>query len=181
MRILRAGDHRQMPWKNGGGFTTEIAISPSGATVSDFDWRISMAKVPSSGPFSAFANVDRVLAVLDGEMRLTIGGGQATLIGPTSPAIAFPGDVPTSAEVIREVTDLNVMVRRGRFSANVRRLDQAGIVANAEETFVLFRSAAEVSPRDAFGLDDVIHLFATEGLAFTSIPKNAWLVEITSI
>lgn len=181
MRILRASDHRQMPWKNGGGFTTEVAVSPSGAAISDFDWRISMARVPSSGAFSTFADIDRVLAVLEGEMRLTIGNGEAALIGPASPAIAFPGDVPTSAEVIRAVTDLNVMARRGRFSASVRRVDQIEIVANAEETFVLFRSAAEVSPRKSFGPDDVVHLFATEGLAFTSVPENAWLIEIQRI
>ena len=46
-------------------------------------------------------------------------------MGQASPAIAFPGDTPTSADVIREVTDLNVMIRRGRFSADVRRLDHA--------------------------------------------------------
>jgi environmental stress-induced protein Ves len=178
MRILRAGDHRQMPWKNGGGFTTEIAISPSGAAVSDFDWRISIAKVPSSGPFSAFANIDRVLAVLDGEMRLTIGGGKAALIGPASPAIAFPGDVPTSADVIREVTDLNVMVRRGRFSASVRRFDQADITASADETFVLFRSNALASNREQFGLDDLIHLSPSEAIAFAGTPQTAWLIEI---
>ena len=76
MRILRAGSHRRMPWKNGGGITTEVAISPPEATVNDFDWRISMAKVLASGPFSTFANIDRVLAVLDGEMLLTIGNGE---------------------------------------------------------------------------------------------------------
>ncbi|WP_431460998.1 HutD family protein, partial [Klebsiella pneumoniae] len=31
MRILRAADYRSMPWKNGGGVTTEIAVSPAGA------------------------------------------------------------------------------------------------------------------------------------------------------
>ncbi|RWP07744.1 HutD family protein, partial [Mesorhizobium sp.] len=28
MRILRAAEYRSMPWKNGGGVTTEIAVSP---------------------------------------------------------------------------------------------------------------------------------------------------------
>ncbi|MDP1908248.1 MAG: HutD family protein, partial [Hyphomicrobium sp.] len=43
MRILRAKDYRRMPWKNGGGETTEIAISPEGAALDSFDWRVSMA------------------------------------------------------------------------------------------------------------------------------------------
>ncbi len=181
MRILRAGDHRQMPWKNGGGVTTEVAISPPYTTVSDFDWRISMAKVPASGPFSAFANINRVLAVLEGEMLLTIGEDGAILIAPGSPAIAFAGDTPTRAEVIREVTDLNVMTRRGQFSADVSRVDQADIVAEADETFVLFRSVAETATGEVFGIDDVIQLSRFERLAFASAPEVAWLIEIKAI
>ena len=41
MRILRAPDYRRMPWKNGGGETTEIAVFPAGAGLDDFDWRVS--------------------------------------------------------------------------------------------------------------------------------------------
>lgn len=43
MRILRASDHKRMPWKNGKGETVEIAVFPEGASVDTFDWRISMA------------------------------------------------------------------------------------------------------------------------------------------
>ena len=39
MRILRGADYKRMPWKNGGGETVEIAVSPEGAALSDFDWR----------------------------------------------------------------------------------------------------------------------------------------------
>jgi environmental stress-induced protein Ves len=181
MRILRASDHRQMPWKDGGGVTTQIAISPPGATVGDFNWRVSMAKVPNSGPFSSFVSIDRVLAVLEGEMRLAIDGAEAHLMDPSSPAFTFPGDVPTSAEVIHEVTDLNVMVRRGRFSASVRRLDKAEIIANADDTLVLFREDAQVISGEKFERDDVIHLSAPEVITFVSIPQTAWLIEVQSI
>ena len=30
-----------VPWKNGKGFTTEIKIHPSDATISDFEFRVS--------------------------------------------------------------------------------------------------------------------------------------------
>lgn len=181
MRILRAGSHRQMPWKNGGGVTTEVAISPPDATVSNFDWRISMARVQDSGLFSAFADIDRVLAVLDGEMLLTIGDDRAVLMGPTYEAITFPGDKPTRAEVFRAVTDLNVMTRRGIFSAEINRVDQGDIVANADETFVLFRSKAETATGEVLAVDDVIHLSRFERLAFGSGPQDAWLIEIKVI
>ena len=67
MRLLRASDHRRMPWKNGGGMTVEIAVSPEGAGIEDFDWRVSMAFVEQDGPFSIFPGIDRTLAVLSGD------------------------------------------------------------------------------------------------------------------
>src|SRR5690606_386633 len=63
------------PWKNGGGETAEIAVSPAGAGFDDFDWRISTAIVAQSGPFSGFPGVDRVLTVIEGgAMELTVAG-----------------------------------------------------------------------------------------------------------
>lgn len=49
MKVLRSAAYQRMPWKNGGGETTEIIISPQGAALSDFDWRISMALVNADG------------------------------------------------------------------------------------------------------------------------------------
>ncbi len=51
MQILRASDHRVMPWKNGGGSTTEIAVFPIDSGLDAFDWRVSMATVAADGPF----------------------------------------------------------------------------------------------------------------------------------
>ncbi|QND51591.1 HutD family protein [Phyllobacterium sp. 628] len=181
MRILRATDHRQMPWKNGKGVTTEIAIFPGDASVDNFDWRISMAKVPASGPFSAFAGVDRVLAVLEGEMVLTVEGKPPATMDASSAAMAFPGDAATSAVVLHEVMDLNVMVRRGKFSAQSTRLVNAEIFGKADETFVLLRSDAELVSGETLGLGDVLHIQKSETVAFTRIPSDAWLVEITSL
>ena len=124
MRIWRAADHRRMPWKNGGGVTTEIAVSPDWAVLDDFDWRVSTALVASDGPFSAFPGIDRTLTILEGEgLVLDIEGKQVELL-PTSEPFSFAADRPTSARLIGgPVTDLNVMTRRGRLSHRVRRID----------------------------------------------------------
>ena len=45
MRTLREADYRRMPWKNGGGETIEMMVSPAGASFDTFDWRVSMAYV----------------------------------------------------------------------------------------------------------------------------------------
>jgi environmental stress-induced protein Ves len=140
MRILRAADYRVMPWKNGGGTTTEIVVSPDGAGLDDFDWRISMARVETSGPFSSFTGIDRTLSVLEGEgIVLDIAGrSPARLTGASAP-LSFPGDVPTGATLIGgPITDLNVMTRRGRISHTVERLSgEINIEPTGETTLVL--------------------------------------------
>ena len=124
MRILRAAEYRSMPWKNGGGVTTEIAVSPAGAGLDNFDWRVSMARVESSGPFSQFAGIDRTLAVLEGEgIVLEIAGHPPTSINRATAPFSFPADVRTSAALIGgPITDLNVMTRRSRMTHSVERL-----------------------------------------------------------
>ncbi|MER8867982.1 HutD family protein [Mesorhizobium sp. M0751] len=142
MRILRASEYRSMPWKNGGGVTTEIAVSPPGAGLDDFDWRVSMARVESSGPFSGFAGVDRTLALLEGEgIVLDIAGRPPVEITKASVPIVFPADVPTQATLIAgPITDLNVMTRRARATHTVERLlisAPTKIQAEADATLIL--------------------------------------------
>jgi environmental stress-induced protein Ves len=123
MRIIRHADCRPMPWKNGGGVTTEIMAWPPAAGLDAFDWRISMAQVASGGPFSVFAGIDRTLTVLAGTMRLAAGDAEPVVLSPLSQPYAFPGDVDTEARLIDgPVLDFNVMTRRGRISHAVERL-----------------------------------------------------------
>lgn len=128
MRVIRAAECKKMPWKNGGGETTEIAVSPEGALVENFDWRLSMATVASSGPFSLFAGIDRTLAVLDGDgFSLTVDGMGTTALTAGSAPLPFPGDAPAGADLIGgTVTDLNIMTRRGRIAHTMQRVELDG-------------------------------------------------------
>ena len=142
MCILRAADYRVMPWKNGGGTTTEIAVFPDGAGLDAFDWRVSMARVEGSGPFSSFAGIDRTLSVLEGEgIVLDVAGQPAVRLTSASAPFSFPADLPTSAGLIAgPITDLNVMTRRGRTLHSVERLAisrPADVVARSGSTLVL--------------------------------------------
>jgi uncharacterized protein len=116
MGILRSASYRRMPWKNGGGETTEIAVWPEGSGLDDFGWRVSMARVERGGPFSAFPGVDRTLSILDGEgLRLEIACRPAISLDGAAAPYSFPADQPTDSTLIGgPVTDLNVMTRRGR-------------------------------------------------------------------
>ncbi|MBB3593967.1 hypothetical protein FHX08_004370 [Rhizobium sp. BK529] len=124
MRVLRAADHKRMEWKNGGGETVEIAISPPGARLADFDWRVSMATVATNGPFSVFPGIDRTLSILEGNgMRLFIEGRSPVLLTQESDPLIFPADVPITAELTDGgITDLNVMTRRDKLRHTVLRL-----------------------------------------------------------
>jgi environmental stress-induced protein Ves len=124
MHILRAAEYRSMPWKNGGGVTTEIVVSPAAAGLDDFDWRVSMARVENGGPFSQFAGIDRTLAVLEGEgISLDIAGRPSVAVTKAAAPLSFPADTPTMAALIAgPITDLNVMTRRSRMTHAVERL-----------------------------------------------------------
>jgi hypothetical protein len=133
VRIIRASDCKTTPWKNGGGSTTEIAVGPAGASLEDFDWRVSMARVASDGPFSDFAGIDRTLAVVEGTgLVLTIGEAAPVTLSTETGPVSFPGDTPTSARLTAgEITDLNVMTRRGRCHHRLQR-----VAASATYDFV---------------------------------------------
>ena len=79
--ILRARERVAVPWKNGGGVTRTVAVHPPGSDLKTFDWRVSIAEVRSSGPFSVFSGVERHMAVLSGRLSLSIDGGAPVSVG----------------------------------------------------------------------------------------------------
>lgn len=131
MRVIRSSEYRRMRWKNGQGETAEIAISPSVATVDNFDWRISMARIEASGPFSRFPGVDRTLTVVTGSgLELAVAGRQPVTLFAGSAPYPFHGDSAAYATLhAGAVTDLNVMTQRTGYSHRVRRLTAAGTTA----------------------------------------------------
>jgi environmental stress-induced protein Ves len=129
MHVLRAAAHREMPWKNGGGTTREIAVHPPGASLEDFGWRISMASVTADGQFSMFAGADRTLCILEGNgMELAIGDAPPLLLTPASAPLPFACELPCNAILTSgPVLDLNVMTRRGRFRHAVEVIDVSAV------------------------------------------------------
>lgn len=104
-----------MPWKNGAGFTTELMVEPASATLATgFLWRLSMAAVATSGPFSRFPGLDRTLLLLEGQgLRVDHEGhGSSLLAGPLE-ACAFPGEWATQGTLVDgPCLDFNVMSDR---------------------------------------------------------------------
>jgi environmental stress-induced protein Ves len=142
---LPAAGRVQSPWKNGGGVTWQVASEPPGASF-EFDWRISLARVGSDGPFSSFPGVARILTVLEGAMRLNVAGRAPIVLDQTAAPYSFPGDAACVAELIKPVVDLNLMVRRGSFRAEVETLHVQAETSLAldSDTVILFVASGEV-------------------------------------
>jgi len=121
VQVLRAEERAAAPWKNGGGVTSEVAAHPEGAGTSDFVWRVSIADVAQSGPFSIFEGVDRIITVVEGlGMALTVDGVQRVMTAPYEP-FAFSGDCETQCELLGgPIVDFNVMVRRADATARIQ-------------------------------------------------------------
>jgi environmental stress-induced protein Ves len=156
MRIIRAAEHRVVPWKNGGGLTREVLVEPDPADPAQFLWRISIATVAEAGPFSRFPGIDRSIAVLGGEgMRLYVEGEAVTLLRDGEP-FRFSGDAEVRSELIAgETIDLNVMTRRDMFRHRLTRIRCHGpAVAQgmAQTNVLLFTGPATVAgmPFDRF-------------------------------
>lgn len=72
MEFYTAADREPRPWLNDGGITREIAKD----TTSDRPrWRLSVAEISTSGPFSGYPGYRRFLTLLTGAgVRLRVGG-----------------------------------------------------------------------------------------------------------
>ncbi len=142
LRIER-GSYLTMPWKNGAGITTQIAAYPADATTESFEWRISMAAVTADGPFSAFPDVERTLAILKGAgINLVIAGLKQHLTRASAP-FTFPADAAAHATLIDgDILDLNVMTRRNCFSHSLRKFSRATTIPVSGTVNIVFAQSA---------------------------------------
>ncbi|MHC0017960.1 HutD/Ves family protein [Acinetobacter pittii] len=129
IELIRADQYTKMLWKNGAGFTLEIARSQGEA---DFDWRISMADVTTSGPFSLFPNKQRIISVLDGQgMVLHIDDLPAKTLNQGD-IFAFHGESQVQSELVDgAIRDLNLIYDPAKFHARFQWLNDA-----AEQAFI---------------------------------------------
>lgn len=142
-RILRSSDYQSMPWKNGGGTTTEIwkAAGPDGAIL----WRLSIADVAADGPFSDFPGIDRWIMVVQGKgMELSISDLGTKRIEKLFEPLAFSGDAKTGCKLVDgPIRDFNLMVAR-----NHAKGDLQVVTLSAGETRTFDREVAALHVLD---------------------------------
>jgi hypothetical protein len=120
MRKITADELTVVPWKNGGGVTTEIAVGPPRSGDQEWSWRVSIADVPATGPFSVFPGIDRSIAVIEGGgMDLRFEAGRMIPLELNRP-VDFDGGASVDG-ILRDdpIRDFNVMADRRYFRATL--------------------------------------------------------------
>jgi len=143
--------YTSMPWRNGAGVTREIARAP--AQGDRFVWRLSLASLQESGPFSSYVGYRRCVALVEGRgFRLHVAGAGAQLLLARGEHALFAGEAETSCELLDgPCTDLSLMVSKPGTIDSVTRLDlhaEHSVSAPAGKLHVLFvlQGAIECRP-----------------------------------
>jgi uncharacterized protein len=140
LQIVRRSSFTATPWKNGGGITHEAMRVP--ARGDPFLWRVSVAHIDASGPFSEFAAHDRKMVLLRGEgVDLKFADGSRQVLRRVGELVEFDGAVPAQCDLLNgPCVDLNLMVsKQGSASVRVERFEAAlEIGAARDETTLVF-------------------------------------------
>lgn len=149
-RLRKHCTYRSMPWRNGRGFTLEIAREP--AVGADFAWRLSLADIERDGAFSAYPGYRRALVLVAGSsLQLRFRGHGNSFLDPAKRGTRFEGGWETHCAVPEgSCTDLSLIVRKG--------VGRSSAVVRAPSVLRLKSAARLVLPRNLHGA-----LFVLEG------------------
>ena len=160
LQIIRKPSFTAAPWKNGGGITYEAIRVPAGGD--SFRWRVSVAHIDASGPFSDFAAYNRKMVLLRGlGLTLAFADGQHRVLRHMGDLAEFDGAVATHCELLNgPCVDLNLMVSKStRAEVRVER-----VIENFQVPAAPFESAL------IFSLEDPLLLTSDAGETQTLEP-----------
>jgi environmental stress-induced protein Ves len=133
LQIIRKASFSAAPWKNGGGITYEAMRVPAGGD--SFRWRLSVAHIDVSGPFSDFAAYNRKMVLLRGSgLKLEFADGQQTALRHMGDLAEFDGAVATRCELLNgPCIDLNLIVSKSmRAEVRVERVSESFQIPGAQ-------------------------------------------------
>ncbi len=160
MKRFSYEDFRIMPWKNGGGTTTELFRLPDPDN-ENFLLRLSIADVNSDGPFSHYPGIDRQLLILNGEGCVL--NHQTYLTTKTSP-YSFSGEYGIDCKLINGAfQDFNVMVKRG-WKKIVTSRNILSSYSAKEESFIYL-----INSRELYHLKSETHSFTEQECIIVSL------------
>jgi environmental stress-induced protein Ves len=140
LQIIRRASFTATPWKNGGGITHEAIRVPAGGD--RFRWRVSVAHIDASGPFSEFAEYNRKMVLLQGAgLDLRFGDGTQKALRKVGELVEFDGALAAHCELLKgPCVDLNLMIAKSDgVAARVERFMESLVLgAGRNETLVIF-------------------------------------------
>jgi environmental stress-induced protein Ves len=177
--VLRAASRAVVPWRNGAGTTTVVAEGPTSAGTTEPLWRVSIATIGRSAPFSEFVGVDRLLMPLS-EAGLDLVVDSRRVRVERSSVLAFAGESEVEAvDVVSPGLDLNLMTRRGRAEGRLSAVRVPAVLEVAEhEVVVAIVVAGEVRVGDdALGELDALQVDGAASLtvAGKGLLAVAWM------
>ncbi|KGJ97434.1 HutD family protein [Colwellia psychrerythraea] len=140
LTILSPEKFKTIPWKNGLGHTTELAIS-EGGSLDSFDWRLSIASVVNDGDFSNFAGYQRNLVLIEGEgLTLDHRNGDIDNLTNLLDIAHFDGGCNTHGALVNGgIKDFNIMTKQASFSAEVNcYVEQQKVIINLSTDSLVF-------------------------------------------
>lgn len=164
MKYYTKDQFKQMPWKNGAGITTELYRLSKNDQNEEFNFRLSMAFVQSSGPFSEFPGLDRILILLKGKGFVLLSQ-KKELKRLTNPfeTFSFPGESKIDCELLGdECLDFNIMTSRewGSSAVSIKSVNKGESQSfQSDQTLFLFFYKSD---------PELIELCSNENFSFTA-------------
>ena len=153
-RVIPANEYRRERWRNGAGWTREIATGPGAG---EWGWRLSIAEIEQDAPFSQFPGVERELVLLTGNgLRLRFDDGEMRELQPPHERMRFAGERIVHGELVDGPTqDFNLMWRRDAYTAQLWHRPMVGpmvIFAEPGATWAVHLLAGQARFADDSGL-----------------------------
>lgn len=177
MQILKAEALIDVPWKNGGGITRNIA---KGLTGDRPAWTLSRADVADEGPFSDFSGMMRVLTVVSGGTMI-LNTTDAPLTAELWKPVRFDGGLAVTSRLTDgPITDFNLMFDPTRCDGHVvaRRGPLASKCLQPVQGLLAFHGLAGTPKINGTSLEPADTAFVTKTHAALELTEGDALLEI---
>jgi environmental stress-induced protein Ves len=175
-KIINTSDFKEVLWKNGKGLSREIYCIPQESDPALFNFRLSMATVTESAPFSIYTGIDRFLMLLDGDgVRLKFEDQADALLDSPFDCLEFEGEEVIFCELLKgECIDFNVMTNRSWGKSSVissllKKGQSKKITAKVESFIFLYCSSPSLI---VLGVGETYEILASENFVVVEITIN---------
>lgn len=172
-KMIHPADFKEVPWKNGKGFTREIYCIPHESNSNLFNFRLSLATVTESAPFSIFPDTDRFLMLLEGSgFRLIFEDQADAVLDSPFDSLDFEGEENIFCELLKgKCVDFNVMTNRSwgksKVTSSLLKSGESKKITAKVETFVLLYGPSPLLI--ILGANEVYDIQASEHLVVIEI------------